>query len=278
MPRQPKKPRRDGGREYRFRIDAYTPDTMPMARLAEYMGELSQMLGERNAVHFLRLEGGSTILVHKIEREAVPKVRGRIAHLPTGDGPSEAVRAYKAINKMLRDDDAVGTLRGKGRGGVVIYFPGRDEAQEEFASIKQYGSIDGVVTWIGGSDQTAHITFDTRAAIEVAAMTRELLNSRERRRGTSSATWTKIKFDRQIVAIAKVCNATVIYSDDEDIRKIAARAKIKVQGLADLPLPPEDAQLGLELTGSAEDSAQPEAVTERDERAKRAKPSYRWEV
>jgi predicted nucleic acid-binding protein len=120
--------------------------------------------------------------------------------------------------------------------------------------------------------------FDTRAAIEVAAMTRELLNSRERRRGTSSATWTKIKFDRQIVAIAKVCNATVIYSDDEDIRKIAARAKIKVQGLADLPLPPEDAQLGLELTGSAEDSAQPEAVTERDERAKRAKPSYRWEV
>jgi hypothetical protein len=161
MPRQPKKPRRDGGREYRFRIDAYTPDTMPMARLAEYMGELSQMLGERNAVHFLRLEGGSTILVHKIEREAVPKVRGRIAHLPTGDGPSEAVRAYKAINKMLRDDDAVGTLRGKGRGGVVIYFPGRDEAQEEFASIKQYGSIDGVVTWIGGSDQTAHITLET---------------------------------------------------------------------------------------------------------------------
>src|SRR4051812_15732611 len=53
--------------------------------------------------------------------------------------------------------------------------------------------------------------FDTRAAIEAAAMTRELLDGRQRKRGTSNATWTKIKFDRQIVAIAKVCGATVIY-------------------------------------------------------------------
>jgi hypothetical protein len=82
------------------------------------------------------------------------------------------------------------------------------------------------------------------------------LDSRQRKRGTSSATWTKIKFDRQIVAIAKVCRATVIYSDDEDVGKIAARARIKVIGLADLPLPPEDAQLGFVLTGSAEGSVQ----------------------
>jgi hypothetical protein len=73
-------------------------------------------------------------------------------------------------------------------------------------------------------------------------MTRELLDGRQRKRGTSSATWTKIKFDRQIVAIAKVCNATVIYSDDEDVAKIAARARIKVIGLA--------------ITGSAEGSVQ----------------------
>ena len=95
--------------------------------------------------------------------------------------------------------------------------------------------------------------FDTKAAIEVAAMNRELLNSRQRKRGIGNATWAKIKFDWQIVAIAKVCAATMIYSDDGDIKAIAARAGIKVQGLADLPLPPEDAQLGLELTGAAED-------------------------
>jgi hypothetical protein len=35
-----------GAAEYRFRIDAFTPETMPMARLAEYMSQLAQLLGE----------------------------------------------------------------------------------------------------------------------------------------------------------------------------------------------------------------------------------------
>ena len=48
--------------------------------------------------------------------------------------------------------------------------------------------------------------------------------------------------DRQIVAIAKVVRATAIYSDDKDIRSIAAMEDISVIGLADLPLPAEDLQ------------------------------------
>jgi hypothetical protein len=149
------------GAEYRFKIDAYTPQTMPMHRLAAYMTELSQMLGERDAVHFRRLESGSTVLVHKIEREAVPKVRDRISRVRAGDAPSDALRAYRAINKMLRDDDAIAVLRDKDKAGIIIRFPGREEAEEEFASVKQYGSIDGVVTWLGGSDETAHVTLET---------------------------------------------------------------------------------------------------------------------
>lgn len=108
-------------------------------------------------------------------------------------------------------------------------------------------------------------SFDTRAAIEAAAMTRDYLTSRERKRGTSNATWTKIKFDRQIVAIAKVHGAKTIYSDDRDIGQIAARVKIEVVGLNDLPLPPEDAQLGFVLTGSAEGSVQRTKEDDREE-------------
>lgn len=86
--------------------------------------------------------------------------------------------------------------------------------------------------------------FDTRAAIEVAAMSREALGSGSKR-GSSIATWAKVKYDRQIVAIAKVNGATTIYSDDGDIATLAKRAKINVIGLADLPLPPQKAQLDL---------------------------------
>jgi hypothetical protein len=97
--------------------------------------------------------------------------------------------------------------------------------------------------------------FDMRAAIEVAAMTRNAIDSGKGKKGGSAATWAKIKYDRQIVAIAKVSNADTIYSDDGDIAGIAAAANIKVIGLADLPLPPESAQHEMELTGAAEGSA-----------------------
>ena len=93
--------------------------------------------------------------------------------------------------------------------------------------------------------------FDTRAAIEVAAMTRSALDSKSKK-GASDSTWAKIKYDRQIVAIARVNQASAIYSDDRDIRSIAAQADIGVIGLGDLQLPPEAAQHELPLIRSSE--------------------------
>jgi predicted nucleic acid-binding protein len=84
--------------------------------------------------------------------------------------------------------------------------------------------------------------FDTRASIEVAAMSREA-NAQGTKRGKSADTWAKVKYDRQIVAIAKVHGATTIYSDDGHIETLGKRAKINVVGLAGLDLPPQKAQL-----------------------------------
>jgi predicted nucleic acid-binding protein len=83
--------------------------------------------------------------------------------------------------------------------------------------------------------------FETRAAIEVAVMTRGALASGDKKSGSSSP-WAKIKFDRQIVAIAKVVQATEIYTDDDDVANIAKLVNIPTMGLASLPLPPETAQ------------------------------------
>src|SRR5580700_963677 len=138
MPRVPKKRITKVGTEYRFRIDAYTPDTIPMSRLAEYMAELSRLLGERNAVHFRRLLRGSCVLVQRIDREAVPKVRERVIRVRAGDAPTDATRAYNTINKFLRDDNAIGVLRDKEAHGVVVRFPGREEAEEKFPSVRQH--------------------------------------------------------------------------------------------------------------------------------------------
>jgi predicted nucleic acid-binding protein len=93
--------------------------------------------------------------------------------------------------------------------------------------------------------------FDTRAALEVAAMSRDAIAG-GKKKGSSTAPWQKVKYDRQIVAIAKVHGATEIYSDDADINALGERAKIKVIHLADLPLPPEKAQLDLKLEPAAD--------------------------
>lgn len=86
--------------------------------------------------------------------------------------------------------------------------------------------------------------FDLRAAIEVAAMSREA-TAKGKKRGDSNATWAKVKYDRQIVAIAKVHGAKTIYSDDRDIKTLGARSNIKVVSVSDLPLPPEKSQLDM---------------------------------
>jgi predicted nucleic acid-binding protein len=94
--------------------------------------------------------------------------------------------------------------------------------------------------------------FDTRAAIEVAAMTRTALSDGGKK-ATSRSPWAKVKYDRQIVAIAKVAQATAIYSDDSDVRSIAKAVGIPVIGFSQLPLPPETAQKELPFKPPPED-------------------------
>jgi predicted nucleic acid-binding protein len=81
--------------------------------------------------------------------------------------------------------------------------------------------------------------FDELEAIEVAAMTKADIDAGDKRGGASKeSTWAKIKYDRQIVAIAKVAQATIIYTDDGDIRAFAKKVGISTIRLEDLPLKP----------------------------------------
>jgi hypothetical protein len=64
-----------------------------------------------------------------------------------------------------------------------------------------------------------------------------------------------VKFDRQIVAIAKVEGAKVIYSNDEDIGRFSVRDNLEVVRLDQLPSPPENQQAELLFPAPPEDDA-----------------------
>jgi len=78
--------------------------------------------------------------------------------------------------------------------------------------------------------------FDERAAIELSHMSE--LKAGEKKRKGQQGTWAKVKFDRQIVAIAKVNGVRTIYSTDGDVQKLGIREGLAVVALHELPLPP----------------------------------------
>ena len=90
------------------------------------------------------------------------------------------------------------------------------------------------------------LAFDERAAIEAAFITRAERGP-GKKRGGSKKTWQEVKFDRQIIAIAKVNNATAIYSGDSDLRTQARKYGIEAYDLDEIDLPPESKQQKLPL-------------------------------
>jgi hypothetical protein len=95
-------------------------------------------------------------------------------------------------------------------------------------------------------------SFDERAAVEAAIRTYQARQRGQRTGGNPEATKTKIKFDRQIVAIAVVENATAIYSDDGDVISYAREAGMEAYRLSDVPEPPEDPQTAMQFDEPSE--------------------------
>jgi len=143
--------------EYVFHIDVFTPDTLPMARLAEYLAELAKLIGHREHTHFLRVEAGSARLVHKVDAVDAPKVETRLHSVSIGDGPQEAQAAQKKLEEMLANDNAVASFQDVETGRVLVPFEGRLRPKPVvFPPFRENTTVDGQLVSIGGRDPTAH--------------------------------------------------------------------------------------------------------------------------
>ncbi|MBY0372566.1 MAG: hypothetical protein K2Q23_01145 [Bryobacteraceae bacterium] len=80
--------------------------------------------------------------------------------------------------------------------------------------------------------------FDTAAAVELGTRTAAAIARRDKREGLK-ADHAKVKFDRQIAAIAVVHQVERLVSDDAEVAAIGDRWGLPVVSVASLPLPPE---------------------------------------
>lgn len=136
-----------------FSIDSLTPDTLSMSRLAEYLKELSVLYGSIDHVHFDRVSEGSACLNVRIEEHAINDVHSRLSLVNLGDAPADITKAYNAVDRLLRADNATGAIYAR-KGSNVLIFPGRTRPDIPSISIDQQTTVDGVVIKIGGRDDT----------------------------------------------------------------------------------------------------------------------------
>lgn len=94
----------------------------------------------------------------------------------------------------------------------------------------------GILQELQGQGRVRIIPFDQIAAVELAVMTQEALARGDKKSG-STQPWQKVKFDRQIVAIARVAGAMKLYSDDENMKQFASLVGLDTVSTWELPIP-----------------------------------------
>jgi hypothetical protein len=241
----PKKPAKS--REYRFKIDAFSPETIPMERLAQYLSDLARMMGESANVHLARIDKGSTIPVIRVDWEAEPKVRERLREVSFNEGPAEARRAYKEINKRLVEDNANGVLLDPAR-SKVIQFPGRDGAnQVEFGPITQSGSFQGILIKLGGENDPVPVHLENGDEKHIAWAPRRIAKQLAEHLFTSvvrvegKGKWTRNRMGewdlvRFTISSFEVLQSGSLKSQIEGLRKIGGAWKQHDDPIAELHL------------------------------------------
>jgi hypothetical protein len=147
--------------ELEFKLNAYTPSTIPMEQLAKYLTALSKLLGSPSHVHFKNLSLGSTCIAHMVDEVARPKVEARLNAINQGLASNDAKIAFNELDQLCKTDHATAQLyrikNGERIAETILNF-GNLEPQKPLLAVPFYDAIviDGELTRIGGKDKTAH--------------------------------------------------------------------------------------------------------------------------
>jgi predicted nucleic acid-binding protein len=164
---------------------------------------------------------------------------------PNALAPIDPTTGYPVERCGERVDHLLNTLQKSGT-RIIIPAPALAEVLVK--------ALDAAAEYLTQLTKSRHFSirpFDTLAAVEHADIQRERRNSGA---VPKSASRPKAKFDDQIFAIARIAQADTIYSDDPDIRKLCSHFGVACVGIAELPLPPEDPQMHLDLEQTGRDA------------------------
>lgn len=152
------------------------------------------------------------------------------AELRQGEQGNAVEHAHERVAGLVRELEA-------GKEQVLVPAPALSEVL-----VTEGVDVQDVLTTLRGSSFIRIGDFDERAAVELAMRLRAAIKCGDPR-GGMRITKSAMKFDRQIVAIALVNGARVLYSDDDGVERFASSCGLATKRVADLPVPASQGKL-----------------------------------
>jgi hypothetical protein len=143
--------------ELSFVIPGYSPETIPLNRLIEYLQQMAVVLGDPENLHLVAINEGSVSPVLHAPKAVALEARDRAGRVQRGDGTRKQVDAYNRIRRMVRRD-----ARGIGKPAllrsaekVILEIFAAPDDSGVLSGIRQATSIDGQLIRVGGAGDDA---------------------------------------------------------------------------------------------------------------------------
>jgi hypothetical protein len=165
--------------DYALRIRGTTPQGIPLAKLAEYLKEFANLLGEAQRPVFGGIVKGSALLRSAVPPDANPTVRLRLVEAKL-DPETNPGRHAGNIEKLMERDNTRGQVEDR-NGAVILEFSPKKktaEVQKEYF-IQDTGIIDGIVVSIAGVDDTVHIKLQATTGGTQSVVLRDIEMARQ---------------------------------------------------------------------------------------------------
>jgi hypothetical protein len=140
-----------------FVIPGYTPETMPLNLLIDYLQQMSVVLGDPENLHLVEIKKGSVAPTFHVTKAVAVEARERASKVQRGDGTKKQVDAYNRIRHMVRRDSRDAGSRALLRSSerVVLEIPAAPDELGFLSGIRQASTIDGQIIRLGGAGDDA---------------------------------------------------------------------------------------------------------------------------
>jgi hypothetical protein len=156
---------------FEFTVPGYTPETMPLDRLIEYLSQLVIILGQPSDLHLIGIEKSSTRPVLAMRHDVATRARSRASEVRQGGGSARRREAYHTIRKMVSEDGGkTATLNAPE--GKILEFPKVDLGADQIVhSVRQPTTLEGELIRVGGLRENAQLLIQELSGRVIAGCT-----------------------------------------------------------------------------------------------------------